>query len=208
MNELALIFDRLDIRTLDVLEAAGSKWNFHPFRPGLVGGHCIGVDPYYLTTKAEETGYLPDVILAGRRINNGIGAFLAQKCIKLLAQNKRLSCDAKIAIFGFTFKENVADIRNSRVPDIFHEFVTYGLKPQIVDPIADPEETFKQYQISLDSFDDVSELDALVLAVSHDEFLSNKKKIIRKLKPNGILIDVKSSFDPSELPDGLVYWSL
>src|SRR5690606_20387717 len=144
MNALALIFDRLDINTLEVLEAAGTKWNFLPFRPGLVGGHCIGVDPYYLTSKAEEVGYIPQVILAGRRINDGMGQMVAQKVVKLLAANGGLE-NAKVGVLGLTFKENVPDLRNSRVPDILEELREYGIDALVHDAMADPEESKREY---------------------------------------------------------------
>lgn len=149
MNELALIFDRLGIRTLDVLEAAGTKWNFLPFRPGLVGGHCIGVDPYYLTHKAQSLGYHPEVILAGRRINDGMGKFIAEKTVKLLIQNDRLVKGAKILILGWTFKEDVPDIRNTRVIDIYQELQSYGADVTVHDPEADPAEVRHEYGIEL-----------------------------------------------------------
>ncbi len=170
MNELALIFDKMGIRTLDVLEAAGTKWNFLPFRPGLVGGHCIGVDPYYLTYKAESLGYHPQVILAGRRINDGMGKFIAEKTVKLLIANDRAVKGAKILILGWTFKENVPDVRNTRVIDIFRELVAFDTKPFPHDPIADRAEVAHEYGLELTA--DVEQhapFDAVILAVAHEK---------------------------------------
>src|SRR5437764_975726 len=153
MNELALIFDRMGIRTQDVLEAAGTKWNFLKFTPGLVGGHCIGVDPYYLTTKAQELGYLPEVILAGRRINNSIGPYIAQKCVKMLTQSDVALKKARVGIFGLTFKENVPDLRNSKIPDIVAELATFGIDAMVHDPLGNPEEAYHEYKIKLVALD-------------------------------------------------------
>jgi UDP-N-acetyl-D-galactosamine dehydrogenase len=149
VNELAMIFRRLGIDTLDVLEAAGSKWNFLPFRPGLVGGHCIGVDPYYLTAKAEQLGYHPEVILSGRRINDGMGSYIAQRAVKLLAVAGHPLKDVRVGILGLTFKENVPDIRNSRVPDIVSELRQFGIEPIIHDPLASPAETMHEYGLTV-----------------------------------------------------------
>ena len=167
MNELALIFDRIGIRTRDVLEAAGTKWNFLRFMPGLVGGHCIGVDPYYLTTKAEELGYQPEVILAGRRINNNVGAFVAQKTLKLLAAAKVPLHEARVGILGLTFKENVPDLRNSKVPDIAAELALFGVTALVHDPLGDPEEAHEEYGVTLSPWEDIKDLDAVIYAVSH-----------------------------------------
>ncbi|MEM9542291.1 MAG: nucleotide sugar dehydrogenase [Cyanobacteria bacterium P01_E01_bin.42] len=209
MNELAIIFDRLDIRTDDVLSAARTKWNFLPFTPGLVGGHCIGVDPYYLTTKAEELGYHPQVILAGRRINDGMGIFLAQRLIKLLVTIERPIRDAKVGILGITFKENVADLRNSRVPDIVAELQQFGISPLIHDPHADREAIQGEYSISLVDWEELSALDAIVLAVPHQFYLSLPlDKLLSPLRPEGALMDIKSAIAPESLPDTISYWSL
>lgn len=208
MNELALICDRLDIRTADVLKAARTKWNFLPFSPGLVGGHCIGVDPYYLTTKAETLGYHPDVILAGRRINDGVGAFIAQRLVRFLSRNALSLSDARVAILGLTFKENVSDIRNSRVPDIVRELSNFGVGATISDPKVRPEEAVHEYGIALTDLGQAKNLDALVLAVPHREFLTDPAKLFAKLKPQGVLIDVKSVIDPASVPKGITYWSL
>jgi UDP-N-acetyl-D-glucosamine/UDP-N-acetyl-D-galactosamine dehydrogenase len=208
MNELALICDRLDIRTMDVLKAARTKWNFLPFAPGLVGGHCIGVDPYYLTTKAETMGYHPDVILAGRRINDGVGAFIAQRLIKFLSRNTTPLNDARVAILGLTFKENVSDTRNSRVPDIVRELENFGVGATVSDPKARPEDAVHEYGIALTDLGQVKNLDALVLAVPHKEFMAYPSKLFARLKPQGVLIDVKSVIDPAAVPKGMTYWSL
>ena len=161
MNELALIFDRMGIRTADVLEAAGTKWNFLQFSPGLVGGHCIGVDPYYLTTKAQELGYLPEVILAGRRINNNIGPFIAQKCVKMLTTRDVPLRKAKVGILGLTFKENVPDLRNSKIPDIVAELAQFGIDAMVHDPLGDPREAHEEYKIELTPLDKLTSLDAM-----------------------------------------------
>ncbi len=208
MNELALICDRLDIRTTDVLKAAKTKWNFLPFSPGLVGGHCIGVDPYYLTTKAETMGYHPDVILAGRRINDGVGAFIAQRLVRFLSRNTTALGDARVAILGLTFKENVSDTRNSRVPDIVRELENFGVRATVSDPMARPEDAVHEYGIALTDLGKAKDLDALVLAVPHRAFLSDPSKLFAMLKPQGVLIDVKSVVDPASVPKGITYWSL
>ena len=199
---------RPDIRTADVLKAARTKWNFLPFSPGLVGGHCIGVDPYYLTTKAETLGYHPDVILAGRRINDGVGAFIAQRLIRFLSRNATALGDARVAILGLTFKENVSDTRNSRVPDIVRELMNFGVHATVSDPKARPEDAVHEYGIALTDLGQAHDLDALVLAVPHREFLGDPAKLFAKLKPQGVLIDVKSVIDPASVPAGMTYWSL
>ncbi len=209
MNELAIICDRVGIRTAEVLAAARTKWNFLPFSPGLVGGHCIGVDPYYLTTKAEELGYHPHVILAGRRINDDMGAFVAQKLVKLLIQQQIQVKKARVGILGLTFKEDVHDIRNSKVPDIINELRQFGVNPLIHDPLADPEETLKEYGLTLSSFQEFKELDALIIAVTHRVFLELGIETIRAcLKPVAVVVDVKSTFSPEIFPENISYWSL
>jgi len=210
MNELALIFDRMGIPTRDVLAAAGTKWNFLKFSPGLVGGHCIGVDPYYLTTKAEELGYQPQVILAGRRINNDMGPFVAQKTIKMLIHADLQVKGAKVGVLGLTFKENVADIRNSKVPDIIHELGAFGIEPRLHDPYAGAEEARHEYGLGLSRLEDLEGLDALILAVAHKQYLDlGAEALARRVNPGGVLIDVKSALDPKQLPPGRVrYWSL
>lgn len=211
MNELALIFDRLGLRTTDVLAAARTKWNFLPFSPGMVGGHCIGVDPYYLTTKAEEVGYHPQVILAGRRINDNMGTFIAQKTVKMLAKaNSDIRIKgARVGILGLTFKENVRDIRNSRVPDIVSELREFGIEPLVCDPLADAEEAWEEYQVRLHKWDELKDLNGMILAVPHLAYLERShEELTRPLKPGGALIDVKSVLNPADLPPHLNYWSL
>lgn len=208
MNELVLIFDRLGISTSDVLEAAGTKWNFLPFRPGLVGGHCIGVDPYYLTTRAEEVGYHPQVILAGRRINDGMGAFVAQKLIKLLANKPTPLGQARVAILGLTFKENVPDLRNSRVPDIVSELREFGIEPLVYDPLVSKEEALEEAGVELAQWDDLHDLDGVVVAVAHDQFPELVcSQLTTLLKAEGVIVDVKAMLKGRSLPDTLTYWS-
>ncbi len=210
MNELALIFDRMGIRTRDVLAAAGTKWNFLKFTPGLVGGHCIGVDPYYLTTKAEQLGYQPQVILAGRRINNSIGPYIAQRTVKLLIHAQKSVKGARVGVLGLTFKEDVSDIRNSKVPDILAELREFGVAPLLADPYADPDETKHEYGLTLSRADDLVELDALIVAVAHKQYLeAPMDSLLARLKPGGVLVDVKSALDPRAIPDGRAhYWCL
>jgi UDP-N-acetyl-D-galactosamine dehydrogenase len=209
MNELAIIFDRIGIPTRDVLAAARTKWNFLPFTPGLVGGHCIGVDPYYLTTKAEQLKYHPQVILSGRRINDGMGAWVAQKVIKLLVQSGTTVKGARVGILGLTFKENVRDIRNSRVPDIIHELREFGAHTMVHDPGADSDEVQHEYGLSLSKWEELSELDALVLAVSHREYVAmSTGELLRGLKQGGLVVDVKSMLDRAKVPSHLTYWSV
>ena len=197
MNELALIFDRLGIDTLEVLEAAGTKWNFLPFRPGLVGGHCIGVDPYYLTHKAEMLGYHPEVILAGRRINDGMAAFVAQQTVKRLLRSGNPVRNAKIIVLGLTFKENCSDLRNSKVADMVCELQDFGCDVSVHDPVAAPDEALREYGIRLAAWDDLPEADAIVAAVSHKEYLAMPQAgLLAKLKPGGLFVDVKSAYDP------------
>jgi len=209
MNELALIFDRLGIRTRDVIAAAETKWNFVKFKPGLVGGHCIGVDPYYLTTKAEAVGYHPDVILAGRRLNDEMGPFLAQRMVKLLVHaNIPVKC-SRVGILGLTFKENVADLRNSRVSDIVTELKEFGVQLLVHDPVADPQTAQEEYGIDLVSWEEMKELDGIVLAVGHDFYKQLPMEFwSHAIHPGGVLMDVKSLLDPTSLPDTHVYWCL
>lgn len=210
MNELALIFNRLGIDTLEVLEAAGTKWNFLPFRPGLVGGHCIGVDPYYLTHKAEMLGYHPDVILAGRRINDGMAAFVAQQTVKQLLRNGSPVNCAEIIVLGLTFKENCTDLRNSKVADVVRELQDFGCNVSVHDPVAAPDEALREYGIPLAAWDDLPEADAIVVAVSHREYLSMPQtSLLEKLKPGGLFVDVKSSYDPVSIKAaGYKLWRL
>lgn len=209
VNELSIIFDRLGISTRQVLEAAGTKWNFLKFTPGLVGGHCIGVDPYYLTAKAEQSGYHPEVILAGRRINDGMGKFIAEKLVKLLIHQDLPVKHARVAVLGVTFKENVSDIRNSRVVDIVEELRTYGVNVLWHDPIADAAEVLHEYGVDIVQAIDSTDLDAVVLAVSHDSYIQmGVTGLTENLKRNGVFIDVKSVYSPDLMPEGILYWSL
>ena len=211
MNELALIFHRLGIDTRAVLEAAGTKWNFLKFNPGLVGGHCIGVDPYYLTAKAETVGYHPEVILAGRRINNSMGKYVAEQTMKLLSQVERPVSDLKVGVLGLTFKENVPDLRNSRVPDIVNELKEYGIQVVVHDPLAEPEEAVGEYGLRLSSWDQLKQLDGIVLAVAHRDYLQmglpELLKPLRKQR-NNVVVDVKSVLNPDALPGSVKYWRL
>jgi UDP-N-acetyl-D-galactosamine dehydrogenase len=210
MNELALIFDRLGIRTQDVLDAAATKWNFLRFSPGLVGGHCIGVDPYYLTTKAEELGYQPQVILSGRRINNGVGAYVAQRAMKMLSRAGKPLGGAKVGILGLTFKENVPDLRNSRIPDIVNELVEFGIKPLVHDPLGNKEEAHEEYGVKLCEWADLEGLDALIFAVPHRKYLEmGEANLLGLVREGGVVVDVKSVLDPARTKArGLAYWSL
>jgi UDP-N-acetyl-D-galactosamine dehydrogenase len=201
VNELSVIFDRLGIDTIDVLEAAGSKWNFLPFRPGLVGGHCIGVDPYYLTHKAEEVGYHPQVILAGRRINDNMARYVARNTIKRMLQNGIDVPRAKVGVLGVTFKENCPDIRNSKVADLIKEFEAWGAQVVVADPWADAEEVKHEYGIELGQVDSEHQVDSLVVAVGHNEFRDMSalelRNLVKSEKP--VIADVKSLFDRDQL---------
>jgi UDP-N-acetyl-D-galactosamine dehydrogenase len=211
MNELALIFHKLDIRTTDVLAAAGTKWNFLGFTPGLVGGHCIGVDPYYLTARAEQVGYHPQVILAGRRINDDMGNYVARRVLKALGKRGVASAHARVGVLGLTFKENVGDIRNSRVPDIIGELLDSGVEVIAHDPLADANECKVELGVTPTALTEFQGLDAVVLAVSHREYveLVERGALSEMLKPEGVLFDVKSMIaDPSSLPDTYHYESL
>lgn len=207
MNELAIIFDRLGLRTADVLAAARTKWNFLDFAPGLVGGHCIGVDPYYLTSKAEEVGYHPEVILAGRRTNDSIGVFIARKAMKMLAGRSLAIEGARVGIFGLTFKEDVPDLRNSRVPDIIQELNSYGVEALVHDPYADAGEALSEHGIQITRMEEMRNLSAAIIAVPHSEYLTdNGAAIVQSLADNAIVVDVKSRF--SQLSERAHYWSL
>jgi UDP-N-acetyl-D-glucosamine/UDP-N-acetyl-D-galactosamine dehydrogenase len=193
MNELAIIFERLGIRTADVLAAAGTKWNFLRFTPGLVGGHCIGVDPYYLTTKAEQLGYHPQVILAGRRINDGMAAFVAQKTVKLLIERGISPLGARAHVLGLTFKEDVPDLRNSKVPDLVAELRGFGLHVDVIDPVADPAEAMHEYGLTLADPTTLTPAHAVVLASPHRAFLEDAgAQVFAALAGGGIVIDVKA----------------
>lgn len=213
MNELALIFNRLEIPTTDVLEAAGTKWNFLKVTPGLVGGHCIGVDPYYLTHKAESIGYNPQVILSGRRINDGMGKYVAEMTIKKFIQADMPVRGAKILILGLTFKENVPDIRNTKVVDIVRELQEFGAEVLICDPLADPAEVLHEYGLRLTALKDVGPVDGVVLAVAHAVFRDVTPAMLKELcsrsTGKGVLIDVKSAFSKEQVEGmGLEYWCL
>jgi len=204
VNELALIFDKLGIDTLDVLEAAGTKWNFLPFRPGLVGGHCIGVDPYYLTYKAKEIGYHPEVILAGRRINDNMGVYVANKVVKLMIHKGHTIKGSKVLVLGITFKENCPDIRNSRVIDVINELKEFGCNVDVYDPWADPKEVKKEYDIDLlqTSNLQLETYDSVILAIAHDEFKElNKKLQTSNLQLQTVIYDIKGILD-KKLVDG------
>jgi UDP-N-acetyl-D-glucosamine/UDP-N-acetyl-D-galactosamine dehydrogenase len=210
MNELAIIFDKIGIDTLEVLKAAGTKWNFLPFRPGLVGGHCIGVDPYYLTHKAEMIGYHPQVILAGRRINDGMAKFVAEKTVKAIIGAGFHVKGAKVNVLGLTFKENCPDLRNSKVADIVYELQSYGVDVHVYDPVAEADEAMHEYGIRLDRWEDLPRADAVVAAVAHKELLARPlAELQAKLNPKGCFIDVKSQYDKVALQDaGFSVWRL
>lgn len=198
VNELALIFEKLGIDTLEVLEAAGTKWNFLPFRPGLVGGHCIGVDPYYLTHKAQEIGYRPEVILAGRRINDRMGSYVAERLIKLMVQKKIHIAEAKVLMLGLTFKENCPDLRNTKAIDIIEELQAWGVQVDIYDPWIDPAEAAHEYGVEVLTEKPNTTYDGVVLAVAHQQFMSWKKQDLDSLcKPAAVVVDVKSAFPKS-----------
>lgn len=213
VNELSLIFDKMGIDTLEVLEAAGTKWNFLPFRPGLVGGHCIGVDPYYLAYKAEELGYKSKVILAGRMTNDGMGKFVAEKTVKKMIAAGHCIKGAKVAILGLTFKENCPDLRNSKVEDIILELKEYGIEVIVSDPIADAEEAKHEYGVELVPLDAVTGVDAVILAVNHNAYLELDMAVLKSLYDTRhgepILIDVKGALDKSSaLKAGFEFWRM
>lgn len=214
MNELSIIFNKIGIDTKAVLKAAGTKWNFLNFFPGLVGGHCIGVDPYYLTYKAEQLGYHSQIILSGRRINDDMGKYVVENLIKNLIKADVPVKDAKVAILGFTFKENCPDTRNTRVIDIVNELKEYGLTPMIADPEADAEEAKHEYGIVFDSIDDIKDMDAIVIAVGHQQFLNLSQEDLDKMfkkgsNENKVLLDIKGVLDRKEYEEaGYKYWRL
>lgn len=210
MNELALIFDRMGIRTSEVLAAAATKWNFLKFRPGLVGGHCIGVDPYYLTHKAEKIGYIPQVILAGRRINDSMGKFIAQKTVKEMVRAGHNPCGATVTVLGITFKEDCPDLRNSKVADIIRELQDYGLTVQVSDPLADPAEAGREYGVKLVPFDKLKPADAVVVAVAHQDYkVLPVSSLAALMGDKPVLVDVKSAYEPEAARAvGMAYWSL
>ena len=208
MNEVAKICHLLGIRTRDVLDAASTKWNFLRFYPGLVGGHCIGVDPYYLTAKAEQLGYQPEVILSGRRVNDGMGAYLAQRVVKLIAASGHQIIDARVGILGFTFKENVPDIRNSKVVDTFRELREFGIEPIVHDARADAEAVREEYGVELAPLEELTDLRALIYAVGHEEYRPLHGRISEMVADGGIVADVRSLLDPGSLRSDIRYWSL
>jgi UDP-N-acetyl-D-glucosamine/UDP-N-acetyl-D-galactosamine dehydrogenase len=209
MNELAIIFERMNIRTADVLEAAGTKWNFLKFRPGLVGGHCIGVDPYYLTMKAQQLGYPPEVILAGRRINNNVGPYVARRLVKMLIGQGFAVKGARVGVLGLTFKEDCTDLRNSKVPDILAELREFGIDALIHDSRGNPAEAKHEYGVTLNRLEEYQNLDGLVVAVSHQEYIQlGQQKLLGMVRDNGCFVDVKSAFSPAVVERGIQYWSL
>ncbi len=210
MNELAIIFDKVGIDTSEVLEAAGTKWNFLKFKPGLVGGHCIGVDPYYLTHKAEMLGYHPQVILAGRRINDGMGKFIAEQTVKQMIASGCYIKGARVNVLGLTFKEDCADLRNSKVVDIIRELGSYGVEVYVHDPEADAEEALHEYGVRLLAWDDLPRADAVVAAVAHRAFKALPvDELTRKVIRGGVFVDVKAAYDAGVLRGtGLRVWRL
>lgn len=210
MNELAIIFKRLNIDTSEVLAAATTKWNFLPFKPGLVGGHCIGVDPYYLTYKAEELGYHPEVILAGRRINDSMGKFVAENTIKQMLLAGFSPGEHPVLVMGLTFKENCPDLRNSKVVDILNELKAYGVRTCVWDPIADPREAMEEYGVELSRFDRIEKVSAVVAAVAHREVLAVDLKQLRDKTVSGsVFVDVKAAFAPDRVQEaGFKLWRL
>jgi UDP-N-acetyl-D-glucosamine/UDP-N-acetyl-D-galactosamine dehydrogenase len=210
VNELAIIFEKLGIDTMEVLKAAGTKWNFLPFRPGLVGGHCIGVDPYYLTYKAELAGYHPQVILAGRRINDGMGAHIARKAVQQMIHAGRNIKGARVNVLGLTFKEDVPDIRNSKVIDIIRELHDFGVETYVHDPLAAPDEALHEYGLRLSDWDSLPAADALILAVGHQAFLKlPQNEFTKKIVKRGCIIDVKAALDAEAFRrEGVRVWRL
>lgn len=208
MNELSALFERLGIDTGDVLAAAATKWNFQKFTPGLVGGHCIGVDPYYLTYRAEKAGYDPQVILAGRKINDGVGQRIARECVRRLL--KRNSGAATVTILGMTFKENVPDTRNSKVADIVKELRSFGLTVQVHDPLADPREVKREYGIELTAMEALRPADAVIFAVAHESFVRGGWPLLTGLLKDGggVVLDVKATLDRAQRPDRIELWRL
>src|SRR5205814_1173371 len=210
VNELAISFERMGLDTMEVLKAAGTKWNFLPFKPGLVGGHCIGVDPYYLTHKAELMGYHPEVILAGRRINDSMGSHIARKTVQQMIHAGRNIMGARVIVLGLTFKEDCRDIRNSKVIDIIRELAEYGVETFVHDPEADPDEALHEYGIKLREWDELPAADALVLAVAHRPFVQKPAAAyIEKIVRQGCLVQVKPVLDPAAFRrEGIRTWRL
>lgn len=209
MNELAMICDRMDIRSADVLAAAGTKWNFLPFTPGLVGGHCIGVDPYYLTAKAEELGYHSEVILSGRRVNDGMGEFIATKAVKMLASMHVPLTTARVGVLGLTFKENVPDLRNSKTFDIINALADFGVLPMVHDPMASRDEVGEGDNYVWTELADMPKLDLLILAVPHHAYMRDTQTFLKDmLIEGGSIVDVRAALDEEKLPETAGYWSL
>lgn len=210
MNELSVIFDRMGIDTEEVLQAAGTKWNFLPFRPGLVGGHCIGVDPYYLTYRAEQLGYIPQVILAGRRINDNMGRYVARKGIKLVLKHGLDFTNLQVGVLGFTFKEDCPDVRNTKVIDILNELNDYNANVYCCDPVADVADAEHEYGVKFTSFADIPQVPLLIVAVAHKEFKEiSLDELLAKVTPGGVVIDVKSVLPKEEIrARGYILWRL
>jgi UDP-N-acetyl-D-glucosamine/UDP-N-acetyl-D-galactosamine dehydrogenase len=210
MNELAVIFDKIGIDTDEVLKAAGTKWNFLPFSPGLVGGHCIGVDPYYLTHKAEAVGYHPQVILAGRRINDNMGKFIATSLVKQMINKNMPIQGSKVTVLGLTFKENVPDLRNSKVIDVINELKDFGVEVQVTDAEANPQEAMDEFGIELVQYEKLSPADAVVLAVAHEEYIKDGWSQFNRLLKHGtgIVVDIKSKLERQFCPDNIIHWKL
>jgi UDP-N-acetyl-D-galactosamine dehydrogenase len=210
MNELAVIFNRMGLDTKEVLDAAGTKWNFLKFKPGLVGGHCIGVDPYYLTYQAEKFGHHPEVILSGRRINDSMGAYIAEQTIKTMVRAYGKLTSGSVNVLGMTFKEDCPDLRNTKVIDIVNELKTYGQTVHIHDPYASSHEAVEHYQVALTEWDKLPVADVLILAVSHRDYLNQPlDKVLSKVKPGGVVIDVKSALNPAAVAaKGFTFWRL
>ncbi len=210
MNELSIIFDRLDIDTNEVLKAAGTKWNFLPFSPGLVGGHCIGVDPYYLTHKAETIGYHPEVILAGRRINDNMGNFVATSLVKQMIYKNMPIQGSKVTVLGLTFKENVPDLRNSKVIDVIRELEEFGIEVQVTDAMANSEEAMEEYGVELIPYKDLKPADAVVLAVPHEEYIKSGWEQFGQLLKHGkgIVVDIKGNLESESCPSVITLWRL
>ncbi len=209
MNELSLIFDRLEIPTAEVLAAAATKWNFLPFKPGLVGGHCIGVDPYYLTSRAVQSGYQPEVILAGRRINDGMGRLVARRAVQLLARGGHSLTAARVGVLGLTFKEDVPDLRNSKVVDLVEELRAFGVEPLLHDPLAEPAIAARDFGAEPQALGAIQDLDALVLAVPHAAYRTlGAAGLAARIRPGGLFMDIKSAFPELGRSDALRYWAL
>jgi UDP-N-acetyl-D-galactosamine dehydrogenase len=208
MNEVSKICHLLGISSSDVLEAAGTKWNFLKFHPGLVGGHCIGVDPYYLTAKAEALGYRPEVILSGRRVNDGMGPYIGQQIVKMLAVHGHPIQDSRVGILGFTFKENVPDIRNSKVIDIYDELRSFGIAPLVHDPKADPDTVRDAHGIELAPLEEFRDLAVLIYAVPHDDYGLIEPTISERIAADGILVDIRARLGGAGLREDVHYWSL